>query len=196
MRRAARYFALAASLVLPHEASAHLVTTGLGPIYDGVWHFAQAPTQGVSVIALALFAGLRGPAHARQCFFLLPPVWLVGCFLPVASGPVLATLLPALVLLTLGALLASEFRLAPAGLAALAIPSGLLLGISYGASMEGPAVPYALGAAAVIVALLALFSSVALPLHWMPGRVAVRVLGSWTAALGLLLIGWQIHGGV
>lgn len=195
MTRTAGCLALAASLIWPHEASAHLVTTGLGPIYDGVWHFAQEPAQILSLIALALFAGLRGPAHARRCFFLLPPVWLIGCFLPIAFRAALAALLPALALLVIGGLLASEFRLPPAGVAALAILSGLVLGISYGASMEGPAVPYAVGAFAGIVVLLALLSSLALPLKWMPGRIAVRVAGSWTAALGLLLAGWRIHGG-
>jgi hypothetical protein len=182
-------------ILLPHEASAHLVSTGLGPIYDGAWHFAQTPSQILALIALALFAGLRGPAHARQCFFLLPPAWLVGCLLRIALPAALAALLPACTLLIIGGLLASELRLPPVGIGVLAVLSGLVLGVSYGATLEGPAGPYAVGAIVTTIVLLALLSSLALPLKWLPGRIAVRVAGSWTSALGLLLAGWWIHGG-
>src|SRR6185369_14249227 len=52
----------AVTLVLmasPGSAQAHLVTTGLGPVYDGLVHFALAPEDLVPVLALAAFAGLR-----------------------------------------------------------------------------------------------------------------------------------------
>ncbi len=47
-------------LLWPWYAEAHLVTTGLGPVYDGVGHLMLTPEDLVPVIALALFAGLRG----------------------------------------------------------------------------------------------------------------------------------------
>ena len=43
-----------AILLYPHNAEAHLVTTGLGPIYDGISHFALSPEVWVPVLALAL----------------------------------------------------------------------------------------------------------------------------------------------
>jgi urease accessory protein len=41
--------------------------------------------------------------------------------------------------------------------------------------------------------LVALVSSAALPLRGGWPVIAVRVLGSWTAATGLLLVGWFVH---
>ena len=45
-----------------------------------------------------------------------------------------------------------------------------------------------------IFVLLALVSSAVLSLRGGWGVIAVRVLGSWTAATGLLFVGWTLHG--
>jgi len=47
------------------------------------------------------------------------------------------------------------------------------------------------GVAFVIVALLA---ALVASLRVDVARIAVRVAGSWIAAIGLLLIGWQLRG--
>ena len=62
----------------PSRAEAHLVTTGLGPLYDGLLHVALTPEDLVPVLALALLAGLRGVAHGRRALFVLPAAWLLG----------------------------------------------------------------------------------------------------------------------
>jgi hypothetical protein len=62
-------------------ADAHLNSTGMGPIYDGLLHFFSSPQDVIPVVALALFAGLRGPAYGRRTLFILPASWLVGCLL-------------------------------------------------------------------------------------------------------------------
>jgi hypothetical protein len=59
-------------------AEAHLITTGLGPIYDGVAHFVLTPEDVIPVVGLAFLAGLRGPALGRWALFILPAFWLVG----------------------------------------------------------------------------------------------------------------------
>ena len=51
------------------RAHAHLVTTGLGPVYDGITHFALSPDDILPALALALFAGLRGPPPGRRAMF-------------------------------------------------------------------------------------------------------------------------------
>jgi len=58
-------FAAFAMLVLPAPAHAHLVTTGLGPLYDGITHLFMSPDDLVPVLALALLAGLNGAAAGR-----------------------------------------------------------------------------------------------------------------------------------
>jgi hypothetical protein len=190
------FAATAATLaLLPGAAQAHLASTGLGPVYDGVWHFVLTPGEVLPLALLALLAGRRGPAHARLIFFVVPPVWLAACL---AIGPAAADVpapVSASALLVAGLLLAADVPL-PAWLTGVgAIVLASLFGAAYGtpAGTGGQAVIAAVGAAAFLCALLALIASIALPLRSMPAVTAVRVAGSWSAALGLLLAGWWIH---
>ncbi|TMQ57292.1 MAG: hypothetical protein E6K72_03800 [Candidatus Eisenbacteria bacterium] len=77
MRRAALAVVLA-TFLLPARADAQLVTTGLGPVYDGIGHLLTTPEDLVPALALALYAGLRGPRAGRRALFLLPPAWFLG----------------------------------------------------------------------------------------------------------------------
>ena len=47
-------------LFYPSNAAAHLVTTGMGPVYDGIGHLLLTPEDLVPAVAMALYAGLRG----------------------------------------------------------------------------------------------------------------------------------------
>ncbi len=67
-----------AILLWPSISQAHLVTTGLGPFYDGLSHFTMSPDDLLSALALALLAGLSGARAGRNVLFLLPPIWLLG----------------------------------------------------------------------------------------------------------------------
>ena len=49
----------------PGLADAHLINTGLGPVCDGITHFALSPEDFLPAIALALLTGLRGKSCAR-----------------------------------------------------------------------------------------------------------------------------------
>jgi urease accessory protein len=70
-------------LLWPSYASAHLVTTGLGPVYDGIGHLVMTPEDLIPVLALALYAGLRVVAPGRRALFVLPLAWFVGGLLGV-----------------------------------------------------------------------------------------------------------------
>jgi urease accessory protein len=59
-------------------AEAHLNSTGMGPIYDGMMHFLRSPEDIIPVVALALLAGLRGASYGRRALFVLPVAWFVG----------------------------------------------------------------------------------------------------------------------
>ena len=69
---------LAAAVLWPAPAEAHLVTTGLGPIYDGISHVLMSPDDLVPILAMAFLAGLNGPAAGRRTLFALTAAWLVG----------------------------------------------------------------------------------------------------------------------
>src|ERR1039457_3005757 len=50
----------------PVPAEAHLNSTGMGPVYDGLMHFLTSPEDFAPVLALALLAGLRGASYGRR----------------------------------------------------------------------------------------------------------------------------------
>jgi len=174
---------------------AHLVSTGLGPVYDGIGHLLTTPEDLVPVIALALYAGLRGAQAGRLALFLLPLAWLAGGLAGLRLPAAGAIAPPALAFLLLGALAAADLRLPAGAVASLAAVVGLVSGFSNGAAFAGagPGAAGLAGVAAALFAVVALVAAlvVALERPWM--RVAVRVAGSWIAAVGLLLLGWSLR---
>jgi hypothetical protein len=185
-----RVAAIAAALV-PGVASAHLVSTGFGPVTDGAWHFVLSPEQFLPMAAFALLAGLRGPVHARRTMFILPAAWLITVLAAIALPPSGASIALAGAFLLAGGLLAADIKLPPASIAALAAILGVVSGSACGA--EDTSLLGTLGAAFTIFVLVALVSSAVLSLRGGWPVIAVRVLGSWTAATGLLLVGWMVH---
>lgn len=192
-----RALAAAGAVVLwPATAHAHLVTTGLGPFYDGVSHFALTPEDFLPAIALALLAGQRGSRTGRLALFALPGAWLAGGLIGLTLPTIhTAPLVTALSFLALGGLVAAEARLRPEWVTALAVVVGLLHGYPNGAAMAQAQ----LGTLAIAGIVSTLFVAVALAAAMVVairapwGRVAVRVAGSWIVAIGLLLLGWSIR---
>jgi hydrogenase/urease accessory protein HupE len=182
-------------LMRPSDAAAHLVTTGMGPVYDGIGHLLMTPEDLVPVVALALFAGLRGAAQGRRAMFLLPLAWLAGGLigLRVSAAPVFPV--PAVSFLILGALVAADVRLSVNGVASLSAVLGLVHGVLNGVALrQGAGGLGLLGIMAALFVLVALASAFVVSLERPWARIAVRVAGSWIAASGLLLLGWAIHG--
>ena len=177
------------------QAHAHLVETGLGPVYDGIAHFALTPEDLIPALALAVLAGLRGTDHARRVIFVLPLAWLLGGLGGTLTGtPGLAA--PAWVpLLALGGLVAADLRLPSAATTALAAAVGLFLGLANGYAMAqaGPGVRGVVGIAGAVFVVTTLGAASAAA--WQSGwrRIAWRVAGSWIAASGLLLLGWSLR---
>jgi hydrogenase/urease accessory protein HupE len=179
----------------PLQVHAHLIETGLGPLYDGIGHFLLTPEDLIPALALALLAGLRGTAQARRLIFVLPIAWLAGGIAGAFSGTA-AFIVPAwLPLLALGALVAADPKLPTLVTMAIATLLGLALGYANGTAMAnaGAGVRGVLGiAAAVFVVTTLATAAVAV---WQSGwlRIAWRVAGSWMAASGLLLLGWSLR---
>jgi hydrogenase/urease accessory protein HupE len=191
--------ALAAAALLalwPGTAHAHLVNTGLGPFYDGVSHFGLTPEDLLPALALALLAGQRGARVGRAVLFALSGAWLLGGLAGLAVPTVeSATVLTTASFLLLGGLVAAEAPLSPSLTTGLAAVVGLLHGYLNGAAMSEAKLG-ALGLAGIVgtlfvVTALAAAAVVAIRVQW--GRIAVRVTGSWIAAVGLLLLGWSLR---
>lgn len=177
-------------------ARAHLVSTGMGPVYDSVSHFLLSPENLAPVLGLALWAGLRGPDHGRWALFTATGAQLSGGLLGSALLPpgIATSLLTPGTCLTLGVLMAADLRTP----VALTIVFAALVGFLGGAmnadserTVSGT--PGVLGDCAAVFVLMALTASLIVPLRLPWLRIVIRVAGSWLAALGLLLVGWAIR---
>ncbi len=188
----------AAAVLWPMPAEAHLVTTGLGPIYDGISHVLMSPDDLVPILAMALMAGLNGRTAGRRTLFALTAAWFVGGLAGFHSGhPLVPGAAAALSFLVLGGLTAADWRLSPAVVTGVAVVVGMCHGWSNGAGIaESQRELLGLaGIASVVFVLVALASAVVVSLRAAWTRIAVRVAGSWVAAIGLLMLGWSLRGG-
>jgi urease accessory protein len=179
----------------PLRGHAHLIETGLGPVYDGITHFALTPEDLIPALALAMFAGLRGTESARRVMFVLPAAWLIGGIAGTLAGAP-ALVVPAwLPLLALGGLVAADARLPAAATAAIAALLGIALGYANGYAMAqaGPGLRGVVGIAGTVFVLTTL--AAACVAAWQAGwmRTAWRAVGGWVAASGLLLLGWSLR---
>ncbi len=177
---------------------AHLVQTGFGDFYDGVAHLAVTPSDLLLVLGLGLLAGLRGAATARAVLVALPLAWLCGGLIGSrwpAGGSALA-MATTLSFGLAGALVALDRRLPRAAVVAVAGGAGLLHGYVHGATMAqagmGGIVLFGAVAAVFVASTLVPAAVVGLQAGW--ARIAVRVVGSWIAASGLLMLGWLARG--
>jgi hypothetical protein len=147
------------------------------------------------LVALVLLAVQNGRAWSDRLALVLPLSWLVGGLggLLVGRELHLALLCAALVtavgvLAALGPALRLGKRFLRGGTAALSLLFGLVAGSSLAG--HGGALPALLGEAvaiAVVTALLLMALDSPHP-RWL--ALGLRVVGSWIAASGLLMLGW------
>ena len=182
-------------LLWPSPAAAHLVTTGLGPVYDGIGHLLLTPEDLIPVLALALFAGMRGAEPGRRALFFLPLAWLAGGMIGLRFEGLPMVYIPALSFLILGALVAADLRIPANGVSILAVMLGLVHGFLNGMALQqGAGALGLIGIMATLFVLFAIISSYIITLKQPWTRIVVRVTGSWVVASGILMIGWLIRG--
>jgi hydrogenase/urease accessory protein HupE len=187
----------AALLVFAAPAEAHLVTTGLGPVYDGIVHLVLSPADIALIVALALLAGMRGARVGRTLLAVLPVAWLTGGaagFLIPDSANLERTI--AACFLFVGALVAADRELSPGVVAALAAAVGAFHGFLAGSALStAPSGGLELlGGLVALLVVVTLVTGVVVSIRVFWARIAVRVLGSWIAATGLLMLGWALRG--
>jgi hydrogenase/urease accessory protein HupE len=181
-------------------AHAHLVTSGVGPFYDGMAHFLVSPEDLLVVVALSLLGGISGKQVARWVAVALPLAWLLGMLMgasfPKASGD--AAIIAAVTTLLSGLLLCASppsplWVMLPL-VSIIGAVHGWLNGEAVASTGTSPLAGLGIVIAAAIVGLLLSAASVSLTASWQ--RVALRVAGSWIAAIGLLAIAWQVRTGL
>jgi urease accessory protein len=187
---------LFACALFPLTAEAHLNSTGMGPVYDGLMHFLMSPEDLLPVLACALLSGLRGATYGRRILFVLPAAWLFGGLIGLtASASNGSAIVSAAWFLLLGGLVAADTKLSLRMTTALAALFGLYHGYLNGTGLElnltSAAVMLGLIFSAFVLIAIAAAFVVQLTTVWT--RIAVRVAGSWIFACGLLLLGWAVR---
>jgi hydrogenase/urease accessory protein HupE len=180
-------------------ADAHIVSARLGDFYAGALHPLVDLQDLIMWGAMGILAGSLGAARGRSLVVVFPLGLIAGLFLASALG-IDATARPALdagIILVLGLLLAAAIRLPVSLLCALAFGLGVIRGAA-NASELGPQTDHVLFAAGLagagyvaitlIMALAAAFRrpETAPSTSWR--GIAVRGLGGWVAAIGLMMM--------
>lgn len=181
-------------ILLSGPTFAHDLSERYGDFLGALLHPLSALDHALAFCALGLYAGLRDARWSVIAFVL---ALLVGTLLPsltaVSAVPFIG-LVNAGSVLVLGALTAFATTLPFTAMVALSISFGLSHGFENGSDLIGISAWHAaLGVAAAGIALTVPAAALAHALP--PGypRVAVRVAGSWIAAIGLMVLGLQLR---
>ena len=182
-------------LLWPSYASAHLVTTGLGPVYDGIGHLVMTPEDLIPALAIALFAGLRGAAPGRRALFVLPLAWFAGGLLGVIIEGLPTVPVAAISFIILGVLVAADLNLSQKSFTAIVVLLGFVHGLLNGVALkDSSGILGLIGIMATLFVIVAIVSAFIVSLKQPWTRIAVRVAGSWVAAIGMLMFGWLMRG--
>lgn len=176
------------------SAQAHAPSSTVGDFYAGALHPLTSLEHVLAFIAFGLLGGQQGE-RAQPAVLIFAAALIAGAALARVSPA-----LPAIDLVNIGSavilglLVAAAFRLPLAVLYAIAAIFGLTHGYSNGAAMMAPLKPWLyLPGVGLSGLLVAAYGFVILDWvarrnsTWMP--IAVRVAGSWIAAIGILVLG-------
>jgi hypothetical protein len=183
-------------LILSTLQLAHLMPTGFGPWADGMALLFLQPTDLLLVIGLALLAVQAGKSCSDRLPLLMPLVWLLGGLIGLTQQAELLLAVPCTALVVaVGVLVTLGVRLQPQvflpGGAALTFLFSLVTGSAL-ADHPG-ALAALLGETVAITLLLLLLAQALVAPHprWL--AIALRVVGSWITATGLIMLGWRIR---
>ena len=178
----------------PDPALAHSLSNRFGDFYGGMLHPVTALEHVLPLLALGLLAGQQGERPARWLVLVFPLALLIGAGVaPVVPPLPWMRLLNAISFVVFGLLVATAWRVPLLVLIAL----GALFGISHGYENGRAMAPdtathlFVLGVATIGGLITALVSAATIDLATTAAwpRVAIRIAGSWIAAIGILMIG-------
>jgi urease accessory protein len=189
-------------IAVPATAAAHDLSMRYGAFLGAAAHVLTEADHLAAFAAIGLLAGQHAgrPRTAALAAFAL--ALLLGLAGPLAA-PALRGLesvegvFSAATLLLTGALVAGARPLPMWLVAAVGIAVGGVQGLANGLAIEDGARAAAslLGAASAALLIAAIGTAIApITSTNAPARIAVRVVGSWVAAMGLLLLGLAVRG--
>ena len=175
-------------------AHGHLMNSGFGPFYDGFSHPLVSPEDLFPVVAMTLLAGLAGARYGRWLLSTLPVAWTIAMSAGWAiSLPIVPSWATAATTVLVGVAVAADVRLPLAAFLGLAATVGTLHGLANGVDLTAkPSGLVAIaGTACCLAAIVSLLAGQVTSLRAEWARLAVRISGSWIAAIGLLMLGWS-----
>jgi len=175
-------------------ASAHALSPGLNDFTAGVLHPLTALEHVLPMIALGVLAGQRGLHRSEPVLIVFPLAFaagaVAGLLLPGAPAVFAVNVASAVVL---GVLIALARRLPMLALCGLCIAFGLSHGYANGGAIEGSIKPLPFVGGLALAAFFTLAAAttasdvmVRQSCAWT--QIGVRVMGSWTAAIGVLVL--------
>jgi urease accessory protein len=180
-----------AAFAWPGAAWAHSLSPRFGDFYGGLLHPATALEQALPLVALGLLAGQNGPRPARWLLLVVPVAFAVGTSLGgMLPPPPYLWVINAGSFLLLGLLLAFDGALPLALLLGLGAGLGLSHGLANGSGIAGGTDPwlFVLGGTLTALAAILLPSALVVSLEAAWQRIAVRIAGSWIAAVGAMIL--------
>ncbi|WFU22238.1 HupE/UreJ family protein [Bradyrhizobium sp. CB1717] len=193
----ARLLIAAAMLVAGGSAAeAHIVAARLGDFYMGVVHPLTDLQDIVLWTATGVLAGTLGAAKGRWLIAVFPLGLLIGLLLGHVFGAASTQLADAAMMLAIGLLLAAAAQVPTMLLCAMAFAVAVIRGAANGADLapETDRLLFAAGltcvgyaAITLTMALTAVFKRTNSDSATSWRAIAVRALGGWIAAIGLMM---------
>jgi hypothetical protein len=129
--------------------------------------------------------------------FAVPAAWLAGGLAGLVLKTPVNPYLTTVSFLVLGGLVAADLKITPRVMITLVSVFGLFHGYLNGSVMAQARLGLLglIGITATVFVLITLVAGFVVSLKAKWTRTAVRVAGSWVAAMGILLLGWAVKGG-
>jgi len=200
MRGLALFAAAMFLTAVPGVAEAHLVNTRLGDFYDGILRPLTGFEFALPWLALAILAAFQGKRRGRWLILTFPLGLLAGALLSIVLPHLgFVPILNVATFAVVGLMLATALVLPSPALLALGTITALLNGYENGAEMAAAADRFLFiaGTAAVGYIFVTLVTGSALAFLEGPGgwrSIALRAGGSWIAAVGIMVLGYQLMG--
>jgi urease accessory protein len=177
-------------LLTPAVASAHPMQ-GVGDFYAGMLHPVTTMEFLLPIIALSLLAGQQARTCAIAMLVTFPVSLAIGAVIAIPIHlPSIVTWIDLGSMAGLGLLVAAALPLPPSVAAALSALMGLTIGLANGAELGSQVSPYRFVPGLALAGLMLVTYGIGcvrrLNAPWM--RIGFRVIGSWIAAIGILVL--------
>lgn len=193
---------LVLAITSPTPADAHIIATRLGDFYAGAVHPATDLYDAILWLALGLLAGSLGADRSRWLVILFPLGLAMGFWLAMENGSFAdGALSSAAWALVLGLMLAAGLRLPVTLLGLIGFALAVVRGMANagGAGPETNVMLFAAGLVCSGYVVITLTMAIVVTFRRADGgertawrAIALRALGGWIAAIGLMMIGFTL----